>query len=140
MLMLQKQPHPALALPADGVPQGENVRGLIGSMRAEMYIHKGIGLAANQVGVLKRVIVLDVSGFRLNLINPRIIKRYGGTTTKREGCLSVVGQHLKVRHRKIIVEGYDENWQLQRRKLKGLTAACVQHEVDHLDGVCINDL
>lgn len=105
-----------------------------------MYQGRGVGLSANQVGELKRIIVIHADGFKQVIINPVIIKTYGGKSTQKEGCLSSPGlQVVKVRFKQIIVEGFDENWKPIKRKLKGLAARCVQHEIDHLNGVTIND-
>lgn len=132
--------HPALHAPALEVPSGEDVTPLVNEMWRLMFEHRGIGLAANQVGELKRLIVVSVGGFRQEIINPVITKRYGGRNTSREGCLSFPGAQItKVRDNQIIVEGFDRKWSPIRRKLKGLAARCVQHEVDHLDGKNITD-
>lgn len=130
----------SLHVPAFEVASGEDVSALINDMWRLMYEHKGIGLAANQVGELRRVIVVHAKGFKQAFINPVIVRRYGGRKAEREGCLSFPGATVtKVREVQIIVEGFDQDWNPIRRKLKGLAARCVQHEVDHLDGKNITD-
>lgn len=104
-----------------------------------MYHGKGIGLAANQIGETRRIIVIHAKGFKQAIVNPVITKSYGGKVMNQEGCLSFPGRTAKIlRSKQIIVEGFDQDWKPVKRKLKGLTAYCVQHEVDHLNGVsCI---
>lgn len=130
--------HPALEQTAMKVPEGENLSTLITIMWSLMYQHQGIGLAANQVGVLKRVIVVHADNFKQCIINPEIIKEYGGRHTGKEGCLSFPGQQAtRARSKQIIVKGFDENWKPIKRKLRGLTARCILHEIDHLNGITI---
>jgi peptide deformylase len=125
---------------AEEIEQGEDVTELIASMYEVMCKERGIGLAANQIGVLKRVILISANGLNQEFINPVITKRYGGKHTAKEGCLSFPGaQVIRVRDKQIIVEGFDKNWKPVKRKLTGLAARCVQHEVDHLNGVVIGD-
>lgn len=118
-----------------------DIKSLLLSMWVIMYQGKGCGLAANQIGSNKRVIVVDNgSGLKLALINPVIVKRYGGKSTLKEGCLSFPGkQALVVRDKQIIVEALDQNFKPIRRKLKGLASRIVQHEVDHLNGISCMD-
>jgi len=129
----------ALHTIAHEIPQHDmSVMLLIVDMWRLMYQHRGIGLAANQVGELQRVIVVHADSFKQAIINPVITKSYGGQTTSKEGCLSFPRLNVPmVRSRKIIVEGFDQNWKPIKRKLKGLAAYCVQHEVDHLNGITI---
>lgn len=137
-LSIKGSQHPALASIAEEVATGANVRELIDSMWDLMYSSKGIGLAANQVGVLSRVIVVHANGFKQEFINPVITKRRGGSALVSEGCLSFPGVKTKMlRSRHIIVEGFDRDWKPVKRKLKGLAAYCVQHEIDHLNGKTI---
>ncbi len=140
MLSLVSPRSSKLTMRAQEVADKDSVTLLIGAMWAVMYHNKGIGLAANQLGQLDRVIVVHANGFKQAIINPIITKSYGGKTLNREGCLSFPGLQTKViRHKQIIVEGYDANWKPVKRKLKGLAAYCVQHEVDHLNGITINE-
>lgn len=142
MSKLVKDGHPALTSYAKHVALDENVLNLIKAMQAIMlkgdYRGAGTGLAANQVGVLKRIIVIDISGFNETIINPEITRRFGGLVGREEGCLSFPGiRVMKVRHRQIVVEGFDEARNEVRHKLKGWAARVVQHEVDHLNGITI---
>lgn len=137
-LSIKTGKYPALSADAEAVEQGDNIKGLIDSMWQLMYSSKGIGLAANQVGVLSRVIVVHANGFKQEFINPVVIKSYGGRVLNKEGCLSFPGAEAKMlRSRHIIVEGFDRDWKPVKRKLKGLAAYCVQHEIDHLNGKTI---
>jgi len=133
------QKHHYLHRRAEEVPQHDmGVTLLIIEMWELMYRHRGIGLAANQVGELQRVIVLHVGSFKQAIINPIITRQYGGKATSKEGCLSYPALCVPmVRDRQIIVEGFDQNWKPIKRKLKGLAAYCVQHEIDHLNGITI---
>jgi len=138
MMAIKKKGNPVLKQVAQKVPEKENVIALISAMFLTMRSHQGIGLAANQVGELKRVIVIGNSGFNQAIINPVIIKRYGRKGVSCEGCLSYPGKVVKMkRYKQIIVEGFDQDWQPVRFKLKGLNAYIVQHEVDHLNGITI---
>ena len=107
------------------------------AMLETMYFSKGIGLAAIQVNVAKRVIVIDVSENRdepLFLINPVIIDKKGPIKFE-EGCLSVPGFYEKVdRFSEIEYEAQDLQGETYKQKAEGLLAVCIQHEIDHLDG------
>lgn len=128
--------HQALHQLALEVPEEMDVSDRFITMREIMIKHKGIGLAANQVGILERLIIVGV----LEIINPRITKTSSQTFTSVEGCLSVPGKRYKIKRHKIVtVEGFDRNWNPLKHKLRGLDAACVQHEIDHLDGITIAD-
>lgn len=137
-LSLKGYQHPALKSIAKDVEEGTDVWELVCSMWELMYRSNGVGLAANQVGVLDRVIVVHANGFRQEFINPVITKRYGGRVTNKEGCLSFPGVLSRMmRSKQIVVEGFDRDWKPIKRKLKGLAAYRVQHEVDHLNGKTI---
>ncbi|AAQ96588.1 hypothetical protein [Vibrio phage VP16C] len=125
------------AIAAD-VPHGEDVTGLVDAMTAAMTAAGGIGLAGNQLGVLKRVIVVRAPKFKGCIVNPVITRHTSGHVNSREGCLSFPGKTVdKKRHNKITVEGFDAHWQPIKVEAKGLTAFCIQHEIDHLNGVTI---
>ncbi len=139
MRQLRYAGDPSLLSVAEEV--SDDVTELIDDMWVIMYHNKGIGLAANQIGVLKRVIVIHCETFRQSFINPVITRRYGGKGLSREGCLSYPGIRVGVfRYKNIVVEGADENGAHIKRKLKGHSAYCVQHEIDHLNGVTIKDI
>ena len=110
---------------------------LIDDMFETMYAAPGIGLAATQVDVHQRVIVIDLSKEHdepLVLINPEIIAREGEATTE-EGCLSVPGIFDEVkRAAKVRLRAHDRNGQLFERDYQDILAVCIQHEMDHLEG------
>jgi peptide deformylase len=114
-----------------------SIRKLIDDMFETMYAAPGIGLAATQVNVHKRVLVLDITEDRskpLALINPEIIVREGVEETE-EGCLSVPGVYDKVtRAEKIRVRTLDRTGKQIEIDADGLLAVCIQHEMDHLEG------
>jgi peptide deformylase len=115
----------------------DETRQLIDNMFATMYQSDGVGLAATQVNVLKRVVVIDVSPDAkqpLVLINPQILARQGEAVMS-EGCLSVPGVREKVtRAETIRFQAIDRDGELFEQDADGLLAVCIQHEIDHLDG------
>ncbi|MBG7601402.1 MAG: peptide deformylase [Gammaproteobacteria bacterium] len=123
------------ALPVEVVD--ESIRTLLDDMFETMYAAPGIGLAAIQVNVAKRIIVIDVSEDHdqpLSLINPEIIER-GGEESCEEGCLSVPGVFETVtRAGHIRVRALDRDGSEIEIEDDGLLAVCIQHEIDHLDG------
>ena len=110
---------------------------LIDDMFDTMYEANGVGLAAPQIGILKRIFVIDVSeegNEPMVFINPRIVKT-SGTQTGDEGCLSVPGKTATVtRPGYVVVEAYDENMEKFKLEGEGLLARAIMHENDHLDG------
>lgn len=112
---------------------------LIEDMAETMYDEPGIGLAAPQVGVSKRVIVVDVGDGLFKLINPKITSAEG-TEIDTEGCLSVPGKIGEVeRYAKIGIKAMDPEGKIVRLEAEGLFARCLQHEIDHLDGILFVD-
>lgn len=137
-LTILEYPDPRLrtrAVPVDAVDAP--LRELIDDMFETMYAANGIGLAATQVNVHRRVLVADVSEGRDQrrvFINPEILAREGKAVTQ-EGCLSVPGYFDDVeRSERIRVRALDTEGKSFEEELDGLLAICVQHEVDHLDG------
>jgi len=115
------------------------VRELINEMKYIMYKHNGIGLAAPQVGILKRVIIADIGEGLLALANP-VIRRGTGQDNLVEGCLSLPGIGVDVRrNQKVSVTGVNLGAEEIKLELSGLLARVVQHEIDHLNGVLIID-
>ncbi|MFC3613886.1 peptide deformylase [Lutimaribacter marinistellae] len=119
----------------------DELRQLADDMLETMYDAPGIGLAAPQVGVLDRLIVLDCvkeegeAPRPLVMFNPEIISASDETSVYDEGCLSIPDQYAEVtRPAAVEVEWLDRNGTLQRETFDGLWATCVQHEIDHLDG------
>ena len=112
---------------------------LLDDMAATMYEADGVGLAAPQVGVLKRCIVLDVGEGLLELVNPEILEAEGEIVDV-EGCLSVPGRRGTVaRPEKVLVHGQDRRGRHIEIHGEGLLARCLCHEIDHLDGVVYVD-
>jgi len=131
-------PDPRLRTRAQPVERVDAVvRKLIDDMFETMYAAPGIGLAATQVNVHRRVLVIDVSEDRkapLALVNPEILSRDGIEETE-EGCLSVPGIYEKVtRADSIRVRALDHDGKPIEFDADGLRAVCIQHEIDHLDG------
>ena len=115
----------------------DSIRKLVDDMIETMYSAKGVGLAATQVNVHKRVIVMDVSENKdepICLINPQIVER-DGVEESEEGCLSVPGFFEKVsRAEHIKVQALDRNGDRFELEARDLLAVCIQHEMDHLEG------
>ena len=137
-LQILEFPDPRLRTRAHPVEQVDDaLRQLIDDMFETMYEAPGIGLAATQVNVHKRVLVIDLSQDRtqpLVLINPEIIARNGVGDTE-EGCLSVPGIYEKVtRAERIRVRTLDRKGNVTEMEADGLLAVCIQHEMDHLEG------
>src|SRR5258706_13633095 len=131
-------PDPQLRRKAEPVQQvTEEIRALVVDMAETMYNAPGIGLAAIQVGVLKRVVVIDLSEERSQLqvfINPEILESEGEQIME-EGCLSVPGIFEPVaRAGRVRMRAIDRDGRAFELEATGLLATCVQHEIDHLDG------
>lgn len=113
---------------------------LILTMQKIVSETKGFGLAAPQIGVSKRVIIINTPGVHQVIINPVITKRKLGKTNSIERCLSFPGFEKKVkRYRLVVVEGFTQLWIPVKFKLIGLDSFCAQHEVDHLNGINLKD-
>ena len=95
-----------------------------------------VGMAANMIGVKKRIIVVNMGFVNRAMINPVIVKKSGAYETE-EGCLSLIGVRKTTRYQNIEVEFLDENWKKQREKYSGWIAQIIQHEVDHCEGIII---
>lgn len=112
---------------------------LLDDMAETMYAANGVGLAAPQIGVLKRIVVIDVGEGLIELINPVITYREGSAVVP-EGCLSVPDYEGEVERAEIVhCEYYDRKGRKMLIKADGLLAVCIQHELDHLDGVLFID-
>ena len=114
---------------------------LIEDMFDTMYESYGVGLAAPQIGILKRIVVIDVTGEDpMVLINPEIIER-SGEQTGEEGCLSLPGKSAIVtRPNHVVCKAFDANMEPITIEAEGLLARAVCHEVDHLDGILYRDI
>ena len=123
----------------------DSIRKLAKDMLITMYSSKGIGLAAPQVGIQKRLLVIDLNFEDPNsppmvFINPEIISSSASLDTYEEGCLSIPGVYLNVLRPSSIKLSYrDEMGRPKKMNADGLMARCIQHEIDHLNGVCFVD-
>ena len=124
---------------------GKNEKKLIKDLFDTMYASKGIGLAAVQVGILKRILVIDVSTKDeqkkpISLINPIIKRLSDDTSVYEEGCLSIPETFIEIERPKICeIEYIDLDGNKKELKCDGLMSTCVQHEINHLDGKLIID-
>lgn len=117
----------------------DETRSLIETMYHTMAQNRGLGLAAPQIGVSKRVFVYDVGEGQHAVVNPRIVKR-SGEEVSIEGCLSIPGLQGEVpRALRVTITGLDENGEKVKIKAEGLLARVFQHEIDHLDGMMFVD-
>ena len=132
-----------VSLPVEKV--GKEEQNLMNDMLETMYDAKGIGLAAIQIDVPKRIIVLDISKSEnekkpMFFVNPLIINKDLNLTTYEEGCLSVPDQFAEIaRPSKCEVKYLDYDGNKKLLKANGLLATCIQHEIDHLEGVLFID-
>ena len=138
LLPILRYPDPRLHTHAQAVESvTDDIRQLITDMAETMYEAPGIGLAATQVNVHRRVVVIDVSEDQsalMALINPEILERAGEQVCE-EGCLSVPGVYEKVaRSERVRVRALNAKGEPFELEAEGLLAVCIQHEIDHLDG------
>jgi peptide deformylase len=145
ILRIFHYPEPVLKQPAAPVSGiDDELKRLAADMAETMYAAPGVGLAAPQVGVSRRLIVLDCAGKEeprqlITAINPEIIDREG-ESCEEEGCLSVPEYYAKVeRSARVTVRYLDLEGQMQECAVEGLWAVCFQHEIDHLDGILFVD-
>ncbi len=138
-------PNPLLQKVSSEVnPSKEDITGLVEDLVATMRSHGGVGIAAPQVGVLKRIIIVDVSPANpghglLRLVNPKIIYR-SGKRKGREGCLSIPEYKANItRARKVHVEAFTPEGESLTLEARGFEAVALQHEIDHLDGLLFID-
>ncbi len=134
--ILTNPADPVLLRPARQVPQASTrVRRLVRDMLETMYAAPGVGLAAPQVGVAQRVIVIDVGEGPIALVNPEIVDAQG-EQVGLEGCLSLPDLVGEVRRAaRVVVKGLDRRGEPATVEGDGLLARALQHEVDHLDGI-----
>ena len=140
------EPDPILRKKSEPLEEVNNdLRKLMDEMLETMYEAPGIGLAAVQVGILKRLIVIDVSKDKekkdpLFIINPEITFKSNNKSTYEEGCLSLPGHFAEVeRPAECHLNFVDYNGNKKNIKANGLLATCIQHEIDHLDGILFID-
>ncbi|MBC8078840.1 MAG: peptide deformylase [Gorillibacterium sp.] len=141
--IIVKDPDPALREVAKPIPRlTSNIQKLLDDMADTMYDAPGIGLAAPQIGILKRAIVMDVGDEHglIHLVNPVIVHKEGEQIGP-EGCLSIPGLLGDVRRAmKVRVKGLDREGNEIEIEGEDLLARCIQHEVDHLNGVLFTDV
>lgn len=119
----------------------DRIRELLDDMVDTMHQYNGVGLSAVQVGILKRLVVIDLYDDKgpIKLVNPVIIKTKGEQEVE-EGCLSFPNQYAKmIRPLEVVAEALDENGKKIKIKAKGLLAQAICHELDHLDGILFVD-
>jgi peptide deformylase len=142
LAQIRQYPDAALKMKARPVEEfDDELKSLVGRMKLLMVDAAGIGLAATQVGVLRRVFVFQNEDDELLAVaNPEIVERSEETEVADEGCLSIQRITVPVeRALKVTIVGKDENGEDVRYELDGYAARCVQHETDHLDGVLMID-
>ncbi|MEW6989567.1 peptide deformylase [Colwelliaceae bacterium 6441] len=144
ILDVLKFPDERLRTKAAPVAEVNNdIRKIVDDMFETMYAEKGVGLAATQVNIHQQIIVIDVSEDKEQsyvLINPEIIKKNDDMMINEEGCLSVPSCYAKVdRHTKVTVKALDINGNEFELDGDELLAICIQHELDHLNGILFVD-
>jgi peptide deformylase len=143
-LAIERLGAPVLREPAPLVETvDDDVRGLVHRMFTTMYVSNGQGLAAPQVGVSRRLAIVDVpphEGPSYVLVNPRLVSTSEERVRGVEGCLSIPGVRANVeRPARVVVEAMDLDGQPVRLEAGGELARCLQHEIDHLDGMLYPD-
>jgi len=140
------EPDPILRKKSENLEKvDDDIRRLLDDMLETMYAAPGIGLAAVQIGILKRLIVIDISKDKekkdpIFLINPVIISRSNQTSIHEEGCLSLPGHFAEIeRPEGCQIKFIDYNGKEKKLSANGLLSTCIQHEVDHLNGVLFID-
>ena len=140
------EPDPILRKKSQPLEKVDNeLRKLLDDMLETMYAAPGIGLAAVQIGILKRLVVIDVSKDEKKkepffLVNPKINFQSKKISTHEEGCLSLPGYFAEIeRPAECHIDYVDYNGKKQELKASGLLATCIQHEIDHLDGILFID-
>jgi peptide deformylase len=141
--IIVKDPDPVLREKAKPVTKfNANLHKLLGDLAETMYEAPGVGLAAPQIGILKRVIVMDVGDEHglIELVNPEVVS-FSGEQVGPEGCLSIPGLQGDVkRPLQVMVKGQDRNGAEIVIEGTELLARCIMHEIDHLNGVLFTDL
>lgn len=139
-------PEPVLRQKAEKVDAVDTaIRQTLSDMLETMYTGNGVGLAANQVGLLKRLVVIDCASddeepAPIKMVNPEIIAHSENKILHNEGCLSLPREYADVeRWETVTVRYWDENGVEQTREADGLLAIAMQHEIDHLDGILFID-
>jgi len=137
-----KYPNPILKKKARTVTKfHDRLHKLLDDMAETMYDAPGVGLAAPQVGVLKRAIVIDIGEGLIEMVNPEIVEKSGAQISQAEGCLSIPDLLSDVRRaEKVKVKGQDRYGNPIEMEAEGYLARAFQHEIDHLNGVLMIDV
>ncbi len=140
------EPDPILRKKSEALEKvDDELRNLLDDMLETMYAAPGIGLAAVQVGILKRLIVIDISKDKekknpLFLINPQLISQSNNKSIYEEGCLSLPGHFAEIeRPSECQIKFIDYYGREKELRAEGLLATCIQHEIDHLNGILFID-
>ena len=133
---------------AEDIEQGTDLSELVEDMFETMYAASGVGLAAPQIGKGIRIFVVDgegiedesTVGFKKVFVNPEIVTEEGEEWPFEEGCLSIPGiREDVIRHEKLKIHYYDEQWNEHEEVFEGIPARIIQHEYDHLEGILFTD-
>ena len=138
-LRLYGENHPMLsvAIPEykEAIPN-PTMTNLVARLKMTMKLYNGVGLSANQCGIMQRVFVIGTEHFQIACINPKVIAKSEEISKDNEGCLSFPAMFLRVeRPTWVDVEFYDETGAIKQIRMEGLTARCFLHELDHMNGV-----
>ncbi len=135
-------PHPTLRKKAEEIDLKDlkNLQGFIKDMKKTMVKKDGLGLAANQVNVAKRLFIINTKDGPQAIINPTLHNKSFKKKWSEEGCLSIPDTYGQVkRHYHLILKGFDHKGKKLKMKVEGLFARVVQHETDHLNGILFID-
>ena len=138
-LRLYGENHPMLsvAIPEykEAIPN-PTMSNLVARLKMTMKLYNGVGLSANQCGIMQRVFVIGTEHFQIACINPKVVAQSEEISKDNEGCLSFPAMFLKVdRPTWVDVEFYDETGAFKQIRMEGLTARCFLHELDHMNGI-----
>ncbi|MCH2057029.1 MAG: peptide deformylase [Thalassotalea sp.] len=144
VLTVLRFPDERLRTKAEEVTEvNDDIRKIVDDMFETMYAENGVGLAATQVNIHQRIVVMDTTEDKsdpITLINPEIVQKSDETFINEEGCLSVPGCYAKVdRHERVTVKALDRDGNEFTRDADELLSICIQHELDHLKGVLFVD-
>lgn len=137
--MIIQSPNRILKTISKVIDHGEDLKTIFDTMLKEQKISGGCGLAAPQVGYSIRLIWVCCSAYTGFIINPKILEKSGVLKKSVEGCLSLKGHKMVkvMRDRKILVSGFDQNWEPLGISAVNTSSAILQHEIDHLNGVTL---
>lgn len=141
ILEIKKYPDPILRQRCQEIEKiNDEILKLVEEMKKKMIEKNGVGLAANQIGVSKRIIIVQTESGPQVFINPKILNKSKETEILEEGCLSLSGLFLKIKRAKeVLIEAQDTDGKPLQIEAEDLTARIFQHEIDHLDGILFID-